>query len=85
MRLGSGKAVSEHQDAGHQMHRYTEIKVPDGDALRRPAGVTVMEATDLGILDDLSVFRRLDRPRFGRILFQRQMSSRTLVVADISL
>ena len=50
----------------------------------RPTGVTMMEATDLGKLDDLPVLRWLDRSRLRRILLQRQMRSRTMVVADVS-
>jgi hypothetical protein len=80
MRLGRSKVASEHGTAKHQMHRYTEVGNADRKSLRRPAGVAVMQATDLGILDDLPVFRWLDRPRFRRILLQRQMRSRTMVV-----
>jgi hypothetical protein len=39
------------------MHRYTEIRNADGESLRRPAGVAMMETTDLRELDDLPVWR----------------------------
>jgi hypothetical protein len=45
----------------------------------------MVEATDLRELDDLPVHRRLDRSGIWRVLVERQVGARAMVVANVSL
>jgi len=50
----------------------------DGDSL-----VSMMQTADLRDFHDPSCFRGLNCPADGRVFAQRQMSSRSLVVAEV--
>ena len=46
--------------------------------------VAMVEPADLGQFDDLAHARRLDRPWLGRILAQREMRARLVIVRKVS-
>jgi hypothetical protein len=47
------------------------------------ADVAVVQAADFGKLDDLSCDGKLDRPEVGRVLVQREVSTRPVVVGEV--
>jgi hypothetical protein len=48
------------------------------------ADVAVVQAADFGKLHDLPCHRELDRPEVGRVLVQREVGTRLMVVAEVS-
>jgi hypothetical protein len=48
------------------------------------ADVAVVQAADFGKLHDLPCHRELDRPEVGRVLVQREVGPRLIVVAEVS-
>ena len=51
----------------------------------REALVPVVKSADLGQFDDLAHAGRADLPRVGRVLAERQMGSRPVVVREVRL
>jgi hypothetical protein len=43
----------------------------------------VVQAADFGKLDDLSCDGKLDRPEVGRVLVQREVGTRLMVVGEV--
>ena len=56
---------------------------PAGAGLRCPADVAMMQATDFGDGDNPAEPRRLDWPALWGILFEREMSSCTVIVGEV--
>ena len=52
--------------------------------LRGLADVAVVQAADFGKLHDLPCHVELDRPEVGRVLGQREVGTRLLVVGEVS-
>jgi hypothetical protein len=48
------------------------------------ADVAVVQAADFGKLHDLPCHGELDRPEVGRVLVQREVGTRLMVVAEVS-
>ena len=57
----------------------------DADARSgRPPDVAMMQATDFGNRHDRAQLRRLDWPRVGRILVEREVSSCAVIVREVA-
>ena len=52
--------------------------------LRRPADVAMMQAADFGNRGDRAEFRRLNRASVGRILVEREVSARPVIVREVA-
>ena len=50
----------------------------------RPLDVAMVEATDFANLDDLAEFRPLNWTAVGRILVEREVSTRPMVVREVA-
>jgi hypothetical protein len=61
-------------------YRLASLKMPLFIGDSRGAGVAVMQTADLGNGGHLAEFRRLHRPRVGRILAERPMGARVVIV-----
>jgi hypothetical protein len=64
-------------------HRVWRAQTTQEAGLRGLADVAVVEAADFGKLDDLSCHGELDRPEVGRVLVQREVGTRLMVVGEV--
>src|SRR5258708_28128900 len=55
-----------------------------GAGLRRPADVAMMQAADFWSDDDRAYLGPLDGSHVGRVLFEREMSSRAVIVDEVA-
>src|SRR5258708_36578411 len=55
-----------------------------GAGLRRPADVAMMQAADFWSDDDRAHLGPLDGSHVGRVLFEREMSSRAVIVDEVA-
>jgi hypothetical protein len=53
-------------------------------ALCRPPGISMMQATNFGNWHDDANIWRLDRPYVGRILLQREVSARAVIIRKVA-
>jgi len=52
--------------------------------LCRPPDISMMQATDLGNLEDPAELRPLDGPAVGRVLLKREVSARAVIVREVA-
>src|SRR6266849_4947614 len=77
--------VSESEEATRgPVTSFRGHKTTEEEGLRRSADVAVVQATDFGKLHDLPCHGELDRPEVGRVLVQREMRTRLMVVGEVS-
>jgi hypothetical protein len=81
-RQGVEKLLSERRRVVNtSVRRHTYIK--EGRVSGGPSFVAVVQSADLGQGHDSSHLCRLDRSRLGRVLPQREMRSRSMIVIQV--
>ena len=77
--MGDRERVGD-TETGHPVWGHRPIEEA---RLRGLADVAVVQAADFGKLDDLSCDGKLDRPEIGRVLVQREVGTRLMVVGEV--